>query len=46
MKKYESEYITIKTHSDLIGKKAKFKKDNRYCSNLWGKSGIIKQWRR
>lgn len=43
MKKYETEYITIKTNPELIGKKAKFKEDNRYCSNIWGRTGIIKQ---
>jgi len=43
MKIRTSEYITISTHKDLIGKKAKFKNDARYSQTLWGKKGTIKQ---
>ena len=42
--KRKTEYITIKTHSHLIGKRAKFKSnDNRLGWRIWGKSGVIKQ---
>jgi len=39
-----SEYITIKTHSHLIGKRARFKHNlQNYSRFLWGAEGTIKQ---
>jgi len=41
---YQTEYITIKTHAHLIGKRAKFKNNLAgYCSHLWDKKGVITQ---
>ena len=44
IKQYKTEYITIKEHPELVGKRARFK-DNLpgYCASLWGKTGVIKQ---
>jgi len=41
--KQTTEYLTIKTHAHLIGKKARFKQDGRYSRHCWGKTGVIKQ---
>ena len=44
MKYYPTEYITIKTHPHLVGKRARFKqKLPTYCSFLWGAKGTITQ---
>lgn len=38
-----SEYITINNNKNLLGKRAKFKKDPRYCKECWKRKGKIIQ---
>jgi len=40
----ENEYITLKTHKHLIGKRAKFKNNLAgYTRHLWNATGTIQQ---
>jgi hypothetical protein len=42
--KHEQEYITIKTHASLLGKRAKFKDNLQgYGRKCWNQKGIIIQ---
>jgi hypothetical protein len=42
--KRDNEYIKIKTHAHLIGKRAKFKNNlNGYSAKCWNQKGIIIQ---
>lgn len=36
-----SEYLQSEEHKELIGKRARIKKPEDYCSYLWGKQGTI-----
>ena len=40
----KTEYITIKTHGHLLGKRARFKDNLKgYCACLWLRAGVIIQ---
>ena len=42
--KAPTDYITIKTHPDLVGKRARFKQNlPGYSRKLWGATGTIQQ---